>query len=282
MSTSAVQRLTFYLAVIGFGLLCVIAPRWFTIQAPPPPVVHRPSIEIRPTPERQFVDVSQAAEKVPVLMYHYIRSCTDPNDVNCSALSVTPENFGKQLAWFQEHGYVSVDLDYFSKPYAVVGKPFIITFDDGYQDTYDDALPLLEKYGFTATWYIISDRIGESGYLTWDEVNDMYRRVMTIGSHTLDHRDMTSLLTTDVVREVTVSKRVIEQHLQARIADFCYPYGRHNILAEEAVQQAGYRSATTTKEGIATFSDAAMRLPRIRMKDNTVLDKALSLVLTKT
>lgn len=271
------KRIYLYGFIILFGVVSLGLSKKVYIPTTILPIVVPREQSQRQVQQREYISISAATKQVPILMYHYIRSCTDPEDKHCPALSVTPETFGEQLAWFQDHGYTTVDLDYFTKPYKVLGQPFIITFDDGYQDTYDTALPLLERYGFTATWYIISDRIGDEGYLTWEKVLDIYQRGMTIGSHTLDHKDMSSLLAPEVVRETVQSRNAIAQHLGVAIYDFCYPYGRHNILSEEAVQQAGYRTATTTKVGIAAFDDDLMRLPRLRMIENTDLGKVLEI-----
>ena len=261
------------LAVVSVS--CVVLPKFFTVNQPQvaQKIVLPPSERI--IPKREYVAAIEAATNIPILMYHYIRTCTNPDDKDCPSLSVSADVFAEQLVWLQEHGYTTVDLDYFAKPYRVWGKPVVITFDDGYKDAYDAALPILEKYGMTATFYVITDRVGTPEYLTWNDVRDMYRRGMTIGSHTLDHRDMASLLPPELLKETLLSKQVIERYIGALVADFCYPYGRSSMLAQEAVQQAGYRTAVTTKEGIAKFTDPLLQLPRVRMKENTDLQKAL-------
>lgn len=207
-------------------------------------------------------------------MYHYIRSCDDPEDRNCPALSVRPETFSDQLRWLRAHGYVSVDFDYFVRPYYVKGKPMIITFDDGYEDAFSAALPILERHAFTATFYVISGRVGSSGYLTWSQIEQMRQKGMSIASHTQNHLDLTSLHPNDFVRELQSSKEQIETRV-GTVSAVSYPFGAYNAQVQQAVRQAGYLSATTTKEGVANFNSDHFALPRVRMKEQTVLEKAL-------
>lgn len=209
-------------------------------------------------------------------MYHYIRVCDDPEDKNCPALSVSREAFTAQMQWMHDHGYVTVDMEYFPHPYQIDGIPFVVTFDDGYADTYTDALPVLEQFGFTATWYIITDRIGKDSYLSWDQVRDLVRRGMVIGSHTISHPDLTSITSSTVTGEVQGSKEKLMQELSTDVDAFCYPYGRFASTVVSAVQTAGYLTATTTVEGVARRDMNFLRLPRIRMKEATSLEKVLT------
>lgn len=225
---------------------------------------------------RTLVDPKDASVQVPVLMYHYIRTCDDPEDENCPALSVSRQTFTSQMQWMHDHGYEAVDMEYFPYPYKIDGQPFVVTFDDGYADTYTDALPVLERFGFTATWYIITDRIGKESYLSWDQVRDLVRRGMIVGSHTMSHPDLTSISGSAITGEVQGSKEKLIQELSTDIDAFCYPYGRYGTSTVNAVRAAGYLTATTTVEGVARRDMDFLTLPRIRMKETTNLEKALA------
>jgi peptidoglycan/xylan/chitin deacetylase (PgdA/CDA1 family) len=98
---------------------------------------------------------------------------------------------------------------------------------------------------------------------------------MTIGSHSENHADMTKVDDQALHNEVTKSRNVLTQHLDMSITDFSYPFGIYNSHVEQAVKDAGYATATTTKEGMATFADDPWQLPRVRMKENTDLAKAV-------
>lgn len=238
------------------------------------PQVRRLLVKPRQHPHRDRIFTSTPATKVPILMYHYIRTCDDPEDINCPALSVPPTTFAQQLTWLYDHGYTTVDLDYFSRPYETHGKPIVITFDDGYDDTFTAALPLLEAQGFTATFYVITDRVGLDGYLTWSQIQSMRRRGMVIGSHSENHADMTKVDDVALRNETENSKRILETEV-GPVDDFCYPFGIYNQHVEQAVRDSGYTTATTTHEGIATYLLNHWQLPRVRMKERTVLETAL-------
>lgn len=223
---------------------------------------------------RPRVATSTPAPQVPILMYHYIRTCDDPEDKNCPALSVSPATFEAQMTWLRDHDYTTVDLDYYSHPYEVSGKPIVITFDDGYSDNFTAALPILEQHGFTAAFYVITDRVGTDGYLTWAQVRSMHRRGMTIGSHSEDHSDITKVDDIALRNETEKSKRILEAEI-GPVNDFCYPFGIYNQRVVQAVKNAGYTTSTTTHEGMSTSADDHWELPRIRMKERTVLETAL-------
>lgn len=275
------KRLIVYGAAVGL----IFVGMWLTLNQPfplftPPPMLHRGSVAAR-LPHIPIRD-QDAPRDVPILMYHYIRTCDDPEDKNCPALSVSKEALTKQMQWMKDHGYVTVDLEYFIRPYKIDGKPFVITLDDGYADTYTDGLPVFERFGFTATWYIITDRVGTDGYLTWSQVRDMHRRGMSIGSHTVSHKDLTALNEHELQDEIVRSRQILETNLHGPVTHFCYPYGRHNMAAEYMVAKAGYMTATTTAEGIAQRGSNLMVLPRVRMKELTDLGKALRQTVTGT
>ncbi len=114
---------------------------------------------------------------IPILMYHYVRTVTDPADTIGSNLSVTPERFAAQMQYLADHGYTTLTL---REVHAILAgqaplpeRPIALTFDDGYRDFYTAAWPVLRQHGFKATNYVITDLIGEDAYLTWDMLRGM-------------------------------------------------------------------------------------------------------------
>ena len=205
-------------------------------------------------------------------MYHYIRNYHDPRDPIGINLSVSPENFDRQMTWLSTHDYTTVSPHYLTHPYRLDHKPVIITFDDGYQDAFAEALPVIQKYHLTATFYPIVGKIGTTGYLTWDELVAMHTSGMTIGSHTLTHPNLTTL-TSDMLRhELADSKRALEDHLGTPITDFCYPSGKYSSTIEAAVRATGYTTAITTASGRSTEHSNPLALPRLRITDTTNFD----------
>lgn len=226
-----------------------------------------------------------ATYQVPILMYHYIRDFNDPEDKIGTNLSVSPINFEKQLKWLKDNGYQSINpsdlekLNEGSFNFAQDKNPkyMIFTFDDGYRDAYTDAFPILKKFDFMGTFYIISDYVDRQNenYLTWTMIQEMSTSGMNIGSHTLTHPDLTKCTTDRVNRELIDSEKIIKEKIEKTITDFCYPSGKYNEEIISQIENAGYKTATTVKNGIADQNSSLFELPRIRVQNETNLSNAL-------
>lgn len=129
-------------------------------------------------------------------------------------------------------------------------KPVLITFDDGYQDNYDNAYPILRKYGLKGTVFVVTSFLGtRKGYLTWDECREMEKNGMTVASHTVDHKSMTDL-TNDQLRAGSSSRRRRPKpSLGHEVKYMAYPTGAYNLHIAQLVREAGYKAAFTIKYG---------------------------------
>ena len=127
-------------------------------------------------------------------------------------------------------GYLTTD-DFSLSPYTPVGfkRPILtLTFDDGYQSTYDYGLPLLQQYGFQSTQFIITDLINQPGYMTTTEIKNMYQASEEIGSHTISHSDLTQENNSTMNYELKQSQNILEQITGHPVTDMAYPYGLYN------------------------------------------------------
>jgi peptidoglycan/xylan/chitin deacetylase (PgdA/CDA1 family) len=197
---------------------------------------------------------------VPILAYHRVVDTPPRHDPaeNC----VTVATFESHLQWLVANGYSSI-------PLAAVGhtldrgggipvprRSVVVTFDDGYQDNYDFAWPLLKRYGFTATIFLVSDAIG--GYndfdaelpgepvpmLSWEQVREMRSAGIAFGSHTCSHPISLTELDDDRLRhELAESKSTLERSLNAPVDQLSYPHDQLDSRVEAAVEAAGYRLA---------------------------------------
>lgn len=214
--------------------------------------------------------------QVPILMYHYIRNFDDPNDEIGTKLSVSPEKFDEQLGWLKKNDYQTVSPDYLLNPVKLDNKPIILTFDDGYKDAYTNALPILRKYGFIATFYIITTYINNNdNYMTWNEIIELKNAGMNIGSHTLTHPSLDKSYDERVDKEVEESKKIIEEKIGIPILDFCYPSGKYDKRTINKLKEAGYKTAVTVHNGITDQNSDLFELPRIRMNNDTNLELTL-------
>jgi peptidoglycan/xylan/chitin deacetylase (PgdA/CDA1 family) len=186
---------------------------------------------------------------VPILTYHYIRINPDRFDRLGFALSVTPSDFAAQMDWLKGSGYHPItagDLDaYLRGARGLPSKPVILTFDDGYADFYTTALPILRAHDFRATAYVVSGFVGWPNYMTAAQVLEADRSGIEIGSHTVNHPNLTNLSYGSVRSQLIDSKQFLERLLGHPVTSFCYPSGKVNSTVAWQVANAGYDSATT-------------------------------------
>lgn len=246
-----------------------------------PPVVVAPSPEPEPLPEPVPAPSPRTHHGVPLLMYHEVGD--GPN-----SLYVREAELKAQVAELAAQGYKTVSLDqverHFKSGEPLPEKPIVLTFDDGYASTFSRAAPILAAHGFTGTVFVITDFVGQPGYLTWDQVRQLAAAGWEVGSHTVSHPDLTKLSSKLLERQLTVSKTVLEEQLQRPVRAFCYPSGRQNAAVAAAVARAGYEVAVTTESGPATSQQSALLWRRLRVnrgESAQALARRVALSLTK-
>jgi peptidoglycan/xylan/chitin deacetylase (PgdA/CDA1 family) len=197
-----------------------------------------------------------SGRRLPILMYHSISDTRpDPNQI-----CVSPKRFAEQLAWLHHHGYRGVsmveflDADAHGRGERLVG----MTFDDGYDDFRTNAVPLLNDAGFTATVFVISDRLG--GENEWDDeprlrlmdaagVREVAQRGMEIGCHSSSHARLLSVDDEHRVHEMVDSRAALKEIVGVDVQGFAYPYGDADESVAAIAKDAGYGYACATKPG---------------------------------
>lgn len=214
----------------------------------------------------------QSALKVPIFIYHSVRPHISRESKWQDAYDITPELLERQLAYIKEHGYTTITLDDLMRDFesgttSPVTKPVILTFDDGWENQYKYAFPLLKKYNAVAVFYIFTNPISKKQhFLTWDQIAEMDSAGMTIASHTLTHPYLQKLTKAQLKIEFLKSKQILEDHLGHPILHFASPFGFSNISIEALLKEAGYRTGRTTYKGI--YQDNPMRLLGVLVDDN--------------
>ena len=186
--------------------------------------------------------------KLPILVYHIIRPSYPTDSLAVKNIAQTPEVFGAEMKYLGDAGYHVVsfsDLEnYFRDGKPLPIHPIVISFDDGWSDQYTYAFPILEKYHYTATFFVFTNPIGTRGFITWDQLRAMHAAGMTIGSHSRSHPYLTRITNPKKLwNEIEGSKQVLEKQLGIVIKEFAYPFGQYNASILAAVEQAGYSSA---------------------------------------
>ena len=214
---------------------------------------------------------------VPILMYHYVSVPPEDADVYRRDLSVTPERFRAQMRYLAEHGYNVIslyDLNLALRWGAPLPpRPVILTFDDGYRDNYENAFPILQEFGYTATFFVITSRLdeGHPSYLSWAQAREMVRSGMSIESHTKSHVDLRRRSPEFLYYQIQGSIESIEAHTQHRPRLFCYPAGRWDETVLASLRALGLWAAVTTEGGIEHTSDETLLMRRVRISGDTDL-----------
>ena len=237
----------------------------------PDPCLPAPARQITPTVEetrplvtpdadsRQPALPEKRTAKVPILVYHHV-SQSDPEGSHAlRRLTVTADIFAQQMQYLQDNGYHVITFsdvaDYFDHGKELPTLPVIISFDDGWETQFEYALPSLEKYHYTATFFVVTDYIGRPGFISWPQLHTLLTDGMTIGSHTRSHPRLTKIRDPEKLwDQIYNSKAILETQLEAPVEEFAYPYGLHNAKAAAAVKQAGYRAGRGCCSGIAHTS----------------------------
>lgn len=222
---------------------------------------------IAATKQQPSLFVATDPDNTLILMYHYIRDVDPDEDELGYNLSISPELFEEHLIWLQENQYTPVRMDTLAAclrgEEACPERAVALTFDDGYEDAATIAFPILQRYDFPATFYIISGRVGQEGYMSWEQIRMLHEHGMEIGSHTISHPDLT-LTDQDVLeKQLVQSRATLEKHINVPVQSFCYPFGFYDDATVEAVRNAGYTNAVTTYAS-RTF-ERMYELPRYRL-----------------
>jgi len=217
--------------------------------------------------------------KAVILMYHNIDK--PPKNARIPNLYVTPRMFAFQMWYLRITGFKVVSirelLDAISKG-DVQNNLAAITFDDGYQDFYMNAYPILKRYAYPSTVYVVSGFVGKDSQ--WDSRNEYFvkplmdaktiieisRHGVEIGSHTKSHPELTRISPAEQLAEIAESKKELEKLLEHQVDSFCYPGGDHDGKVIEAVKKAGYRYAVTTQRGHVEEGYDPFALRRVPIK----------------
>lgn len=199
---------------------------------------------------------SSRSVKVPIVAYHSVRAYIKGESTYQDAYDITPELLEEQLKYIRDHGYTTITfadvIANFEHGTPLPPKPVILSFDDGWRNEYEHAFPLLKKYNMKGTFFIFTNPINrKEHWMTWDEIKEMEAAGMEIGGHSRTHPMLTKIETDAALdKEISGSKKIIENHLGHPIYAFAYPFGLENERVRGAVGRAGYVVARTLSSGV--------------------------------
>ena len=214
--------------------------------------------------------------RVPILMYHEV---TPAPVERYRKYTVTPAELAAQLAWLRSRRYTSVDLDTvyaaFRGEGSLPARPVAITFDDGSRDSLEHAVPALLAHGFTATFFIVAGCIGsttrwlpaergiELPTADWPMLRDAERQGMRCEAHSVSHPRLASVDDDRAREELARGRELLEDGLGHPVRHLAYPFGSNSPRTRELAREAGYLTACTRHESLATPRDELLALPRV-------------------
>jgi peptidoglycan/xylan/chitin deacetylase (PgdA/CDA1 family) len=204
-------------------------------------------------------------DSIPILTYHSV----DDSD---SVISVSPDNFKKQMRFLWRKGYGTLSLsnaiDCIRRGDSFPSGSLVVTFDDGYRNNYTAAFPVLQEFGYCATVFLTTQHCGRTNnwpdqhpsipelpMLSWDEIKEMTAHGIEFGAHTRNHPNLTEVNTEIARREIIESKNEMEEKMGQSVELFSYPFGRFNAEVQ-AIVKAAFAGAISNKPGkISSRSD---------------------------
>lgn len=227
--------------------------------------------ETRPV---RVLENETAMSSVPVLCYHSL-------DETGSVISTAPGVFRVQMRALSDWGYQGIRLsdllDGWEGKSQLPPRPVVLTFDDGFRNVLDHAVPVLTELGFRATVFVVAGHCGGMNdwptdpasiprlpLLSWSDLSAMARDGFEVGAHGMTHAPLPRLSAEDAEREIAGSQRIMEQELGRPVTTFAYPYGMASP-ANRALANSCYRAACGVRLGWARRSDDPFRLRRIEM-----------------
>jgi len=216
--------------------------------------------------------------RVPILYYHRVAEGIPLSQ------GVFPVVFKAQIEYLRSRKYRSIgfeDLtDYFQTGRPLPPRPMILTFDDGYLDTFTNAYPILQKAGFMATTFVVTGFIG--AWSDWEGSRENRAPLMTkknilamsahgfhFGGHTRTHKKLVSLSLKEAEDEIMMGKKDLEELLQKPVRSFAYPYGDFNDPIIDLMKKGGFRAARTVHTGNTHRESDLFRLTCIKINGKT-------------
>ncbi len=259
MSPQPVQGRIYPPLLIGLGMPHRAPERFSPLPTPTP----------RPLPDEAHV---------PILMYHYVSELPPDPDRYRLDLTVLPENFEAQLEYLAQAGYHTITLAdlylYLTQGQPLPEKPIVLTFDDGYADAYEVVFPLLQKYGFVGTFFVLATpaHFEAPGYMTWAQMKEMSDAGMSIQAHGRDHVDLRNRSYDFLVYQILGIQEAIQYHTGRLPRFFCYPSGRYDDDVIAVLKSAGYWGAVTTEWGRTETRETLFMMPRLRIRGSDTLE----------
>jgi peptidoglycan/xylan/chitin deacetylase (PgdA/CDA1 family) len=226
------------------------------------------------------MNTEQVDAALPVLMYH---SVTDAPSSSARALSVRPAVFGAQLDYLRREGFTGLTFGELGRRRRtgepLPARPVVLTFDDGYADLVEEALPKLIEYEFPATVFVTTGWLRDAGrhaagaapgrMLSWAEVATLSAAGIEVAAHSHSHPQLDQMSGTRLRADLGDCKRLLEGRLGRPVCSLAYPYGYSSRRVRAVAREIGYLQAAAVANATATPTSDPFRVPRLTIRQST-------------
>jgi peptidoglycan/xylan/chitin deacetylase (PgdA/CDA1 family) len=233
---------------------------------------------------RAELAVTKRHRQAPVLLYHRI---AHDGPMALARYRVSPEMFQAQMAWLRRNGYHSIVSDelawFLENNHPFVGRPVMISFDDGFQNFAEHAWPILRIHDFRAEVFVVTDLVGQAA--EWDRhlgepaplmdaptIALLASEGVLFGSHLASHRAADGLSTRELADELTRSRAFLRQWLGSSAGSFAAPFGVTDERLRLLAAECGFRTGFNTEPGVAHLTSDPFNLPRIEVRGDLTLE----------
>ncbi|MEG4205080.1 sulfotransferase [Microcoleus sp. Pol7_A1] len=228
--------------------------------------------EVSHSVKPQLFDNHSVTQRLPILAYRRI----SPDGLD----AVTPQVLEQQLQYLKDRAYYSASWEDWRSAKLdktpLPGKAVLLTFDGGYLDFFQYAWPLLKRFDFTATVFLVAESIGKTNswekaefeevkLMGWPEIRQLRNAGIEFGSMSATYQPLTALSPTEIVREGAKSRAILERELEKSVKCFAYPYGDVDPIVAHLIGATGYTFGVSYRSKFSSFDDDLLSLPRIQV-----------------
>ena len=228
-------------------------------KTPRPKPIKKPIPTRTPTPEWSWQDPGSVT--VPILLYHHVVEGKPPN-----LYAISSNTFLEQMDYLHSNAYVTIPIALLVKAITeganLPDHPVVITFDDGNLDVYENAFPILQHYGYTATFYLVLNYLDHSTFINTDQAAELAKADWEIGSHSTSHPYLAGM-DAAALYQVADSKQALEDAIRVSVDTFAYPFGEHDDYIEGIVKKY-YSSAVGLGESVTHSTSDLFYLSRLK------------------
>ena len=237
-------------------------------NTPKPKPTKKPKPSSTPTPEWSWQDPGSVT--VPILLYHHVVE-GEPSNL----YAISSDTLREQMDYLHSNGYITIPISLLVKAITeganLPDRPVVITFDDGNLDVYENAFPILQHYGFTATFYLVLNYLDHSTFISTDQAAELTKAGWEIGSHSTSHPYLAGM-DAAALYQVANSKQGLEDAIGVSVDTFSYPFGEHDYYIEGIVKKY-YSSAVGLGESASHSTSNLFYLSRLDVRSNTTMDE---------